>query len=506
MNHNILKVIMSTKKPRKTTKRKSTRKKKESKQCQLIFNKDLSLNPFKQEHESGVFDKLETRKITPSSLYEDKYFPKSLKEFIGNKDSIKQFKDLLDKKQNRLIIIHGPHGIGKTCLWKLVLQEKYNVIEFNIDNSSEKTVLFDNVSKALNNTSVNKFVETRPRVIVIEDLDKTIGDGVYYNKLLDFISKKTNECMVIGITSNLKKKYKTPTKVDIIELVYPEYSEMEKYAKRIAKNESLSVSDRGIKLLIMSSRFDFRKILQCFKLLSFGVTTQQIKKKDILRVVNFSETDANFSAYEIVEEAFSGDPPVWDDEDSLDRLCGYCYSDQNTIMDLFYSNISGGKMELNEISEILDNIAMGDIFHSEMFGDQKWDLKDYSLIYGCVNPIWITSNRKNKTNSVIKLKKNYLNNYHMTISKNKSIYRSIYENRRINSNFTKMDLQYIVQYIVKPLLESEVEQENLIEDLIKMGINGESYCKLREHKLLQNPPKSLTKTQKNKMLKRFENY
>lgn len=487
-------------------KRKSVRKKKESKQCQLIFNKDLSLNPFKQEHELGVFDKLETRKITTSTLYEDKYFPKTLKDYVGNKCAIKQFKSLLDKKQNRLIIIHGPHGIGKTTMWKLVFQEKYNVIEFNIDNSSEKAVLFDNISKALNNTSVNKFVETRPRVIVIEDIDKTIGDGVYYNKLLDYISKKTNECMVVAITSNLKKKYKTPTKVDIIELVYPEYPKMEKYAKQIAKNESLNISDKGIKLIIISSRYDFRKILQFFKLLSFGVSNQKIKRKDILRVVNFSEADANFSAYEIVEEAFSGDTPVWDKEDSLDRLCGYCYSDQNTIMDLFYSNISCGNTSMGEVCDILDNIAMGDVFHSEMFGDQKWDLKDYSLIHGCVCCIWTISNRKNKTNSVIKLKKNYLNNYHMNISRNKGIYKSIYDSRRINSNFSVMDLQYIVQYIIKPLLESEDNQENLIQDLVKMGISGESYCKLREHKLLQNPPKSLTKTQKNKMLKRFENY
>ena len=344
------------------------KKNKEPQQSKLCFNEDLSLNPFKTEHEIGLFNKNIIKTPEPESLYEEKYKPQTIKDYIGNKKAIKEFKTFLKQTNvNKLMILHGPPGSGKTCLINILLKD-YRIIEFN---SGEKTIIFDKIKKSLNNLSVTTtFLDENPRIIVIEDIDKTIGDGVYYTRLLTYISEQTNNCKVIATTTNLKKKYNTPTKVNIIKIESLTFDECLKYCRKIASSEHLSISDKGMRTIALSSKYDFRKILHMFKLLSFITSTNKLKHKDILRVLNFSEQDATFSAYEIVEEAFSGEYP-----EESENLIDYCYSDQNTIMDLLYSNINMGNMEMEEISKSLDSIAMGDIYHHQMFQNQHWNLK-----------------------------------------------------------------------------------------------------------------------------------
>ena len=85
-------------------------------------------------------------------------------------------------------------------------------------------------------------------------------------------------------------------------------------------------------------------------------------------------------------------------------------------------------------------------------------------------------------------------------SKNKTIYRNIKNNVTINTNYKTEDIQYLTSEIIKPQIENEANIN--VPDLIKIGIDGESYCKLRNLKYGKKE-KALTKTQKNKILNKF---
>ena len=54
-----------------------------------------------------------------------KYEPKTLDDFVSNKNSIYKLKQLYSKDHNNLFIITGNTGIGKTILSKLFLKH-YN--------------------------------------------------------------------------------------------------------------------------------------------------------------------------------------------------------------------------------------------------------------------------------------------------------------------------------------------------------------------------------------------
>jgi DNA polymerase III delta prime subunit len=457
--------------PKKTTRKVA---KKVPKQTKLGFNADLSLNPFSLEHSQGLFDDKVAKKETVVDLYEEKYKPKTMKEYVGNKAAVKSLKShLRDTKKNKLIILHGPPGSGKTCVLDILL-EGYQIIEFN---SCDKLLIFDKIEKSLNNLSVvSTFLEGRPRIIVIDDIDKTIGDGVYYTKLLSSIQAQSNNCKVIATTTNLKKKFNTPTKVDIVVLEYPTTEEALKFCRKVASSEHLTISEKGMKTIITAAKYDFRKILHTFKLLSFRSAGDKLKHKDILSVINFSEADSSFTAYEIVEEAFSGEYP-----EESEKLIDYCYSDQNTVMDLLYSNLSVGKMDLEDISSCLDSIAMGDVFHHQMFQTQCWNLKEYSIVFGCLTPIHTINNRKFKSNGYINLKKNILNNFSLTRSKNKNIYLDINHKRKMATSYNITDIAYISKAIVMPQIETDENEEtkNLIKNLVDIGITDDVYSRLR---------------------------
>ena len=93
---------------------------------------ELSLNPF------ADFLIQPTEKKEPvRDLFEEKYKPTTLKDFVGQKEAIKKIKQWLDNQGERLFtIIHGPSGVGKSLLSRLILKE-WNIIEPPTQNKNE---------------------------------------------------------------------------------------------------------------------------------------------------------------------------------------------------------------------------------------------------------------------------------------------------------------------------------------------------------------------------------
>lgn len=404
-------------------------------------NKKLSLNPF-AENKFETFE--ETKKVSNGDLFEQKYKPLSLDDYIGskktNKDSIKTFQSIISSPIKKLTIVYGNIGCGKSCLIEILLSN-YDVIEISNDTHSDKSSLFDKIEKSIYSQSISTFIGGKKKAIVIEDLDKTIGENTYYKKLLDLIDEASKKieltCPIIAITSNLKKKFNTPTKVNLIEIKTLDLEEMMNFVSNITKSEQLSISTKAMKTLILFSKFDFRKILHSLKLISYSGKTKKLTQTEILNVLRFSEADANFSAFEIVREFFDGEK-----NDNLEDMINYCYSDQNTISELIFSNL--GKLNnISSISTILDDICDSDVLHSKMFDDQNWDLKEYSIIFGCIEPLIEIADRKPLKKIV--LRNNFLNNYSVMLSKGRNMYHEL--NYKRVDKYNPMDHRYVFDNI-----------------------------------------------------------
>ena len=434
-----------------------------------------------------------------NDLFEYKHRPKKLDDFVGNKLNVSFLNGWIkaeDFSVKRIILLYGPPGIGKTVLSRLLLKD-YNMILCDSHNMSDKNAFFERIKKILTTISIeSSLFNTKKSSIIIDNIDKNLGEGVYYKKFMDIVEKHNkNNIPIICISSSkkLKKKYNTPSKNLICLLDYPTQKDMTNYCNKIMKIENIDVTNDALKWIIASSRYDFRKILQTFKLLTLSKKKKKkYNKKDIQLILQFSESDIFFSAVEVLDEAFN---------DNINRdiqdLMSICYSDQPLIIDLLYSNINQC-LDIEQIANVLDGYSDSDVFQTYIYKNKVWDLREYAISSSCIKTIdYIKKNRKNK---IYKLKKNQLNNLPWSCIKNQRIFSDI---KSLNKNLKTEEYQYAFKNIIKPQLEPKLDnlQENKEEilDIIKLskdiGINYSNYNKIRNISLFDKP-KALNKKKK----------
>jgi hypothetical protein len=456
-------------------------------------------------------------------LFEYKYIPETLSSFIGNRSIVKMLQTYIsslkiETPKQLMAMIYGPSGIGKSILANLALKE-YNVISFDYSNTSEKNTLFDELSKIINSSSIEmSFLKGKLSSIIIENIEKDIGDGANYTKLLSLleVNLTKSKIPVIAICSDkfLKKRYATPSKILLLELKYPDITEMIEYCKTIIANEQLLIGDTELIQLINGSKYDFRKILHNIKMLSLNYTDKQITKKEVQRLLNFSEPDACYSAYEMVDEAYNDGIPLKE----FDEILGCSNSEQGNITDLLYSTINTS-LNLTDISDMYDSISHGNLINRYVFSNQEWELKDYAVISSCLEPYSILNSRKNKKPT--KVKKNQLNNLPLLKSKNESIFTGIKSNVSETLRMHPDDYAYSFKNIQYPAFNDIIiklgstfgnsvdntseysKLRGIIEELVKSGYDSVIFHRMKN---LVNITDTFTKKQKKVIDDIFEEF
>lgn len=396
------------------------------------------------------------KKIT-NCLFESKYRPTNLKQYVGNKQAVETIQKIQKKKP---IFIHGPHGIGKSLLAFLYLQDTHNIIE--IDDIQEKNKFFDKLKKMIIYKPLDK-----PSAIIIENIDKNIGDGVYFNKFIETIEKwNVVPTPIICICSgeSIKKKYKISKNIEVIKLEYPETQEMQQFCSFIASKENINLCNKSIDMIISASKYDFRKILHFFKLITIGKYKTKYTTKDIIKIIEFSETDTVYSAYEIIDEVFNENI-----DKKIDELTRDCYPDQPLINDIVYSNATNG-IELQNTLEILNGFSISDTYQKHIFKNQSWQLRDYSIINGSINAFHCI--KQNKPKKHRKIKKNQLNNLPWTCIKNKTTLTEMAKNAHIKIEETLFTFKNIVIPKYQPKIENKTLTEENIKELQQYGIDS----------------------------------
>lgn len=451
----------------------------------MICNPHLKLNPF----EGYLVQKAETP-LKINDTFEHKYTPVGFDKFIGNKKAILMLKKWMENP-DVITVITGPTGVGKTLLASLAFS-KYNIVEFNDTVLYEKGAVYDNVRSII---KTNKLCEKKT-AIIIEDIEKLIGDS--FKKLLDIYDKNTP---IICITPEIKKKTISSTfKINEIKLCYPEKNEMLDFCEMVASNEKLKIAKKGLEFIISHSKCDFRRILHTFKLLTLSNKRASITLKSISNVLKCSESDTNFSAYEIVDEFFN--EPL-DTNYCMEQYIGYCYSDSALIGELIYSNISNG-LSLEDIVSINDSLCDSDIIDNFIFSNQEWELKQYSIIGSCISPMNTIARRLKPKKCTIK--KNVLNNFPLACAKHRTMLYDICTNTTY-SRLEKPDYYYIFDSIIKKDIETKLDEgvlkESDIIELKKQGISFDVYNKLRNVTFGETAVKAMTKKNKIELEKLF---
>lgn len=196
----------------------------------------------------------------------EKYRPKVLDDFVGNKLVVKEIERWLrnwNQEKKKVILLVGPAGVGKTSV-ALYLARKYNYeyIEVNASDKRNKKAVELLVGKASTEGTVLQGGTVRKMIIVDE------ADGLFGNqdrgggKALEKAIKGT-QIPIIATANDVEAKSLSSAKrhMKIVEFHHLTIDEIIELLKRIVKKENLTIDDEVLLDIAKNSSGDARSAL-----------------------------------------------------------------------------------------------------------------------------------------------------------------------------------------------------------------------------------------------------
>jgi len=201
-------------------------------------------------------------------MFTDKYRPKKLDNFIGNKAVIQSFTKWLlswepTNKKSKCALVSGLCGTGKTLLVELICNKyNYNIINLSIDEERNKEFINSTIKPLLKTT---KTFSGQENILVVSDID--CGNDYGFMSCLTECIKESN-IPIICICDN---RYDQSIKPILnycfdIKLSKPTYDDIYVLVYKVVTEEKIKISLSSVKKLIESSNGDIRFILNTLQL------------------------------------------------------------------------------------------------------------------------------------------------------------------------------------------------------------------------------------------------
>lgn len=199
--------------------------------------------------------------------------------------------DPFDRPGNKILLIHGPPGIGKTSIAHAIANQlKYEILEINAsDERSANYSLKNKIQTSLNSITISG----KPICLICDEIDGGIENGII-KILLDLINDDKRATLNHSISSS-EKKGKSDKKnsskflmrpiiaicndiyshsldklkpyCEIINFKRPPERFIKDRLKQICKIEKLNINDKLIDALIETTNYDLRN---CLNFLQFS--------------------------------------------------------------------------------------------------------------------------------------------------------------------------------------------------------------------------------------------
>lgn len=311
----------------------------------------------------------------------DKYKPKTIESFIGNKQVIQPIiKWLLEwdfsNKKNKCLLLSGICGIGKNLLVELIVKKHdYNIVSLGVDEERNRDYINTFIKPLLN---TKKTFDGQDNILVVSDIDNGSDYG-FISTLTECI--KETKIPIICICNN---RYDQSIKPIInycldIKMLKPTYNEIYSLLYNVVVNEKIKIKEPQIRELYELSNGDIRFILNSLQL-NFNKTNINAISKNIQNINIFETTGRLFSMDEIIERK--------------NEIYWYA-SDIHTLMvqENYINNIIGLKDDISKLEKLsysADALSDADLFNTN---DCDWTLTSYIAM----NTIRATSKCNKKT-------------------------------------------------------------------------------------------------------------
>jgi DNA polymerase III delta prime subunit len=342
-----------------------------------------------------------------SDLWVDKYRPNNLDEILIPDKSITQIKEWIsnfEKNKNKILLLYGPPGVGKTTLSNIILKQyKYDIIEFNTSDVRNQKLIKEKLNDIFNKQNILSIMNKKKTSIgiIMDELDGiSSGERSGITEFINLINPKKNKFnnpIICTTNSVSEKKIKEVMKYSLsIKVTKPKGKEIMKLVNKISENENLNITDEQKLELVKKSQFDFRRLVT---MMQFIFKNNDSKDEDIDKLIrNYKEKDLDNLLFDSVERILN--------KYNLDSVLQTYNSDKNIIAMLVYENFlyeivkncnEDYNTKVNFISDIYDNFSEADILDNEIMVYHRFCLTNYCGLNKCVITSFIINNMKKYT-------------------------------------------------------------------------------------------------------------
>ena len=316
-----------------------------------------------------------------------RYSPRSLGEIAGQPlalSAVRQFVQAFPNTAKKAVLLHGPSGVGKTCLVKALAEEfNYELVEMNASDFRDAKSVESILAPATKQASL---FGTK-KIILVDDVDSMSGqqDRGGVPAIADVIDGTKFPIILTASDPFIDKLKPIRQSVRMIELKQVSQDELEKKLKQICEIEKIVYEDIAIRKLAAFADGDLRAAINDLQMLAGA--GKELKGSDI-ELYGREKESKLFDVLKLVFNA-TQTTQIFESFDYLDL-------DLKDFLLWIDDGITKEYSLLTEFHYAYKNLGDADIFLQRIMRRQHWRYFVYAklLALAGVNRARISANKK----------------------------------------------------------------------------------------------------------------
>ncbi len=303
-------------------------------------------------------------------MWTEKYRPKSLKEFVNQKEALEKFLAWIKnwKPGSKALLFYGPPGVGKTALLQAYATEKgLDLIEMNASDYRSA----QQIQEVLGQSMKQKSLFGRGKIFLLDEIDGIVGkeDKGGVGEIIRIIQESA---FPIVLTANdpWDPKLKALREYCVlVEFKKVYVFDVEKRLAEICKKEDIAAEKDVLRELARRSNGDLRAAINDLETVARG------KRKVVLsdlEVLGYREVETSiFDALKIIFKSSS--------LTAAKLAISNVDKDPEEIFWWIENNVAKEYEDPEEIAKAYDALSKADIFRQRVISRQEWRLKGYMI-------------------------------------------------------------------------------------------------------------------------------
>ncbi len=303
-------------------------------------------------------------------MWIEKYRPRSLKEFVNQKEALEKFLNWIKnwKPGSKALLFYGPPGSGKTALIQAFAQEKnFDFVEMNASDFRSKSQIEEVFGKSMTQKSLFR----KSKIFLIDEIDGIAGreDLGGVSAVIKIIKESNYPCVLTANNPYDPKLRTLRESCILVQFKKIHVFDIEKRLEAISKKEGIIIEKEVLRNLAKRAEGDLRAAINDLETVARG--RKKVTFED-LEVLGYREREQNiFDTLKIIFKTQSALPAK--------LAVANIDKDPEELFWWIENNITKEYEKPEEIAKAFDFLSKADLFRQKINITQNWRFRAYMI-------------------------------------------------------------------------------------------------------------------------------